>query len=64
MILYIMNVNVRLRRACPNNVVSVFHVIHLSHTNSINPFIIADMNQSVLADVRVSLGVPKMIAKI
>ena len=27
------------------NVVSVFHVIHLSHNNSINP-VITDMNQS------------------
>ena len=33
------------------NVVSVFHVIHLSHNTSINP-VITDMNQSVLADIR------------
>ena len=39
------------------NVVSVFHVIHLSHNNSINP-VITDINQSE------SLGLPKMIAKI
>ena len=45
------------------NVVSVFHVINLSHNNSINP-IITDMNQSVLVDVRLSLGLPKMIAKL
>ena len=45
------------------NVVSVFHVIHLSRTNSINP-VITDMNQSVLADIRLLLGLPKMIAKI
>ena len=45
------------------NVVSIFHVIHLSHNNSINP-VITDMNQSVLADIRLSLGLPKMIAKI
>ena len=45
------------------NVVSVFHEIHLSHNNSINP-VITGMNQSVLADMRVSLGLPKMIAKI
>ena len=64
MVIYIMKFNVRLRRACPNNVVSVFQVIHPSHNNSINPFIIADMNQSVLADIRLSLGFPKMIAKI
>ena len=64
MVIYRMKFNVRLRRACPNNVVSVFHVIHLSHNNSIYPFIIADMNQSVLADIRLSLGLPKMIAKI
>ena len=29
------------------NVVSVFHAIHLSHNNSINP-VITDMNQSEL----------------
>ena len=46
------------------NVVSVFCVIHLSHNNSINP-VITDMNQSVLADITLSLGLPpKMIAKI
>ena len=45
------------------NVVLVFHVIHLSHNNFINP-VITDMNQSVLADIRLSLGLPKMIAKI
>ena len=45
------------------NVVSVFHVIHLSHNNSTNP-VITDTNQSVLADIRLSLGLPKMIAKI
>ena len=45
------------------NVVSVFHVIHLSHNNSINP-VITDMHQSVLADIRLSLGLAKMIAKI
>ena len=45
------------------NVVSVFHVIHLSHDNSINP-VITDMNQSVLADMWLSLGLPKLIAKI
>ena len=45
------------------NVVSVFHVIHLSHNNSIN-LVITDMNQSVLADIGLSLGLPKMIAKI
>ena len=45
------------------NVVSVFHLIHLSHNNSINP-VITDMNQSVLADIRLSLGLPpKMIEK-
>ena len=41
------------------NVVSVFHVIHLSHNNSINP-VIADMNQSDTFQV----GLPKMVAKI
>ena len=45
------------------NVVSVLHVIRLSHNNSINPAI-TDMNQSVLSDIRLSLGLPKMIAKI
>ena len=45
------------------NVVSVFHVIHLRHNSSTNPFI-TDMNQSVLADIRLSLGLPKMIAKV
>ena len=45
------------------NVVSFFHVIHLSHNNSINPVTI-DMNPTVLADIRLSLGLPKMIAKI
>ena len=45
------------------NVGSVFHVIHLSHNNSINP-VVTDMNQSVLADIRLSLGLLKMIAKI
>ena len=47
------------------NVASVFHVIHLlSHSNSINP-VMTDMNQSVLADIRLFLGLPpKMIAKI
>ena len=44
------------------NVVSVFHVIHLSHNNYINP-VITDMNQSVFADIRLLLGLPKMIAK-
>ena len=44
------------------NVVSVFHVIHLRHNNSINP-IIADMNQPVLADIRLSLSLPEMMAK-
>ena len=44
-------------------VVSVFQVIYLSHNNSINP-VITDMNQSVLADIRLSLGLPKMIPKI
>ena len=44
------------------NVVSVFHVIRLSHNNSTNP-VITDMNQSVLAGVKLSLGLPKMIAK-
>ena len=38
-------------------------VIHLSHNNSINP-VITDMNQSVLADIRLSLGLPKMVQKI
>ena len=45
------------------NVVSVFHEIHLSHNNSINP-VITDMNQSILADIRLSLGLPKMTEKI
>ena len=45
------------------NVVLVFHVIHLSHNNFINP-VITDMNQSVLADIRLSLGLPKMVARI
>ena len=45
------------------NVVSVFHEIHLSHNNSINP-VITGMNQSVLDDTWLSLGLPKMIAKI
>ena len=45
------------------NVVQVFHVIHLSHNNSIDP-VITDMNQSVFADIRLFLGLPKMIAKI
>ena len=45
------------------NVVSVFHVIHLSQNSSINPAI-TDMNQSVLADIRLPLGLPKMTAKI
>ena len=45
------------------NAVSVFHVIHLSYNNSINP-VITDMNQSVLPDIRLFLGLPKMIAKI
>ena len=45
------------------NAVSVFHVIHPSHNTSINP-VITDMNQSVLADIRLSLGLRKMIAKI
>ena len=45
------------------NVLSVFHVIHLRQNNSITP-VITDMNQSVLADIRLSLGLPKMIAKI
>ena len=40
------------------NVVPVFYVIHLSHNNSIT-----DMNQSVLADIRLFLGLLKMIAK-
>ena len=45
------------------NVVSVFYIIHLSHNNSINP-VQTDMNQSVLVDIRLFLGLPKMIAKI
>ena len=45
------------------NVVSIFHVIHLSHNTSVNP-VTTDMNQSALADIRLSLGLPKMIAKI
>ena len=45
------------------NVVSVFHVIHLSHNTSINP-VITDMYQSALADIRLSLGLPETIAKI
>ena len=45
------------------NVVSVFHVIHLSHNTSIN-LVITDTNQSVLADIRLFLGLPKTIAKI
>ena len=46
------------------NVVSFSQVIHLSRNNPINP-VITDMNQSVLADIRLSLGLPpKMIAKI
>ena len=44
------------------NLVPVLHVIHLSHNNSINP-VITDINHSVLADIRLSLGLPKMIAK-
>ena len=44
------------------NVVLVFLVIHLSHNNSINT-VLTDMNQSVLADIRLSLGLPKIIAK-
>ena len=51
-----MRFNVRLRKGMPKqNVVSVFHVIHLSHNNSINPVAI-DINQSVLADIRLFLG--------
>ena len=45
------------------NVVSVLHIIHLSRNNFINPAI-TDMNQSVLSDIRLSLGLPKMIIKI
>ena len=45
------------------NVVSVFDVIHLGHNNSINPVII-NTNKSVLADIRLSLGLSKMVAKI
>ena len=45
------------------NVISVFNVIHLSHNNSVDP-VITDMNQSVLADIRPFLGLPKIIAKI
>ena len=46
------------------NVVLAFHVIHLSHNNYINP-VVTDMNQSVLADIRPSSGLPpKMKAKI
>ena len=46
------------------NVVLAFHVIHLSHNNFINP-VVTDMNQSVLADIRPSSGLPpKMKAKI
>ena len=45
------------------NAVSVFHVIHLSYNNSINP-VITDKNQSVLPDIRLFLGLPKLIAKI
>ena len=45
------------------NVVSVFRAIHLSHNNSINP-VITDMNQSVLVDIRLFLGLPKLIPKI
>ena len=45
------------------NVVSVFHVTHLSHNTSIN-HVKTGTNQSVLADIRLSLGLPKMIAKI
>ena len=37
--------------------------MHLSHNNSINP-VITDMYQSALADIRLSLGLLKMIAKI
>ena len=44
------------------NVVSVFHVIHLSHNTSISP-VITDMNQSVLADIRLSLGSTKNDSK-
>ena len=40
------------------NVVSVSHVIHLSLR------IITDMNQSVLADIRLSLGLVKVVVKI
>ena len=65
MLTYLMRFNVRLRRACPNKMftVSVFHLIHLSLNNSINP-VKTDINQSVLTDIRLSLGLPKMIAKI
>ena len=45
------------------NVVSVFHVIRLTHNSSTN-LVITDMNQSVLAGIRLSLDLPKMIAKI
>ena len=55
MLIYLMRFNV--------NAVSVFHVIHLSYNNSINP-VITDMNQSVLPDIRLFLGLPKLIAKI
>ena len=54
-----MRFNVRLRRACTNKM----YVINLSHNNSINP-VITDMNQSVLVDIRLSLSLPKMTAKI
>ena len=64
MLIYLTRFNVRLGRTWPNkNVVSVFHVIHRSHNNSINP-VISDMSQSVLADIRLSLGLPKTITKI
>ena len=40
----------------------IFHVIHLSHITSINP-VITDMNQSALADIGLSLGLPKKDSK-
>ena len=45
------------------NVVSVFDEIHLSYNNSVNPVII-NTNQSVLADIKLSLGLSKIVAKI
>ena len=46
------------------NVGSVFHVTHLNLVyNSINP-VITDMNQAVVANIRLSLGLFKRIVKI